>query len=77
MDRVVVTKCMMGIFAMQACAQHDASDEEILEVCNRENFAGTSQGWCRVVREPDEDYPNTAPVVCEKDPSRLHFVIYC
>ena len=77
MNRVIVTKPFMGICGMQVCAEHGASDEEILEVCNRENLCGTEQGWCRVVREALDGYPNSAPVACEKEPNRFHFIVYC
>lgn len=85
MNRVVVTKSMMGIFSMQVCAEKDAKDEEILEVCDRENPAGTTNGWGTVVRviqnvigvSDDYDGKNQLPVQCEKDPERLHFIVYC
>jgi hypothetical protein len=31
MNRVVVTRHMIGICAMQVCAEHDVTDEEILK----------------------------------------------
>ena len=40
--RVIVTKFYNGLCGMQVCAVHDATDEEVLAVCNRENPSGTS-----------------------------------
>lgn len=45
MKRVVITKAMIGICAMQVYAVKNATDEEILKVCNQENTAGTTKGW--------------------------------
>ncbi len=85
MKRVVVTRPMIGIYAMQVCAVKDATSEEILEVCNQENPAGTTDGWGIVVRDisqvilKDEDYDgkNQLPVPCKDDPERMHFIVYC
>ena len=81
MKRVVVTRSWVGLIGMQVCAVKDATDEEILEVCNRENPSGTTNGWGEVARTVEEDsmfYTEKAlPVVCENDPERLHFVVFC
>ena len=87
MERVVITKKMaleagaFGLAMMQVCAASDASDEEILEVCNRDNPTGTTNGWSDVVRTVDESNPfrtaNKMPIACDDDPSRLHFVVLC
>jgi hypothetical protein len=70
--RVIVTRPMIGICHMQACAVSDASDAEILAACNRDNPAGTTNGWSEVVREGEG-----APVQCESDPARTHFLVVC
>lgn len=70
--RVIVTKPMVGVCHMQVCAVADATDEEILDVCNRENPSGTTHGWSEVVREGDG-----APVPCADDPGRRHFLAVC
>lgn len=57
---------------MQVCCEKDATDEEILDVCNRENPAGTRIGWGEVIREGQG-----APVVCKDDPGRLHILVSC
>lgn len=79
MDRVIVTRSMVGLVFMQVCATADATDEEILEVCNRENPSGTTNGWGTVCRntEPDDFWGNTMPVVCKDNPERLHFLVAC
>ena len=80
MNRVVVTRSFFNVFTMQVCAVKDATDEEILEVCNRENPAGTSNGWSQVIRTPtgglgQED--NKRPARCADDPSRIHYLVLC
>ncbi len=57
---------------MQVCAVADASDAEILSVCNRENPSGTSMGWSVVVRSGDNE-----PVTCEQYVERRHFLVSC
>lgn len=76
MERVIVTRPVVGLAAMQVCAVKDATDEEILTVCNRENPAGTSGGWAVVCRE-NGPWGEIAPVVCDDNPDRLHFIVMC
>jgi len=76
MKRVQITRPMIGICYMQVCAVSDATDKEILEVANRENPSGTSNGWIIVAKEDNED-KNARPVVCEDDKNRKHFIIIC
>jgi hypothetical protein len=78
--RVVVTRPIVGICFMQVCAEADATDEEILEVCNRENPSGTRNGWTTVVRHAGDCGMATKmsePTVCGSDPKRLHFLASC
>lgn len=75
MDRVVITRPIHGIAAMQVCAASDATDEEILAVCNKENPSGTTNGWCEVVRATRE-YAE-GPVTCADDNTRTHFLVVC
>ncbi|MDD5649009.1 MAG: hypothetical protein PHF86_01085 [Candidatus Nanoarchaeia archaeon] len=81
MDRVIVTREMIGICMMQVCAITDATDEEILEVCNRENPSGTRVGWNSVIREIKENdlfrIKENLPVDCESFGNRKHFLILC
>jgi len=76
MNRVVVTKMFNGICGMQVCAVKDATDGEILAVCNRENPSGTSLGWCEVARETHSE-EKIRPVQCADDPNRLHLIATC
>jgi hypothetical protein len=71
-QRVIVTRSICGLCHMQVCVVKDATDEEILDVCNRENPAGTSLGWARVCRGDEH-----APVTCADDPERLHLMVAC
>lgn len=64
-----------GILNLIVCAENDVTDKEILEVCNNEIPCGTTNGWCRVVRENEED--NMLPVQCSINFSRTHFVVLC
>ncbi len=81
MERVVVTREMIGVCWMSICAVDDATDEEILEVCNRENPSGTTGGWGRVIREKTEfsslENENIRPVPCSQEQGRTHFIISC
>ena len=77
--RVVVSNPLIGLLYMQVCAVADATDEEILLVCNRDNPCGTRNGWCYVVRKPEErELPaESAPGQCDEFPNRLHFLVGC
>lgn len=80
MERVVVSRKIVNIFTMQVCAVNDATDEEILHVCNRDNLCGTTNGWVQVIRVPDGSLgseENKAPVPCADDASRTHFLVTC
>ena len=82
MERVEVTRCMVGIAGMQVCCVSDATDEEILEVCNAKNPSGTSGGWSVVLRtERGEESMYSGktwlPVKCDKDPDRMHVIVMC
>ncbi len=81
MERVVITRPLFSVATMQVCAVADATDEEILEVCNRENPTGLENGWNEVVREANEGSifknENKLPVQCADDPGRTHFLVLC
>lgn len=72
MNRVVVTNCFVNLTTMQVCAVKDATDEEILDVCNSLNSSGTSAGWSEVIRSGEN-----SPVVCAEDKDRLHILVVC
>ena len=76
MERVIVTKPMIGICYMQVCAHKDSTKEEILEVANRENPAGTTNGWAEVADEDDKD-KRLHPVICDNDKNRKHYILIC
>lgn len=81
-DRVIVTNPFVGVCHMQVCASDDATDEEILSVCNRENVSGTSNGWAKVIREdepPSDFWPaeKMKPVKCAEMQGRTHFLVAC
>ena len=75
MKRVVITRSMVGACGMQVCADQDASDEEILHICNRMNPSGTTNGWMSVIR--GEDPPQLKPTECAQYPGRKHFLVVC
>ena len=77
MKRVIVTRPMLGLCHMQVCVVEDATDEEILAVCNAENPSGTTNGWSIVLHDDDESWGKTAPVRCEDYPDRLHYLVAC
>ncbi len=81
MERVIITRPFIGICNMQVCAIKDATNEEILAVCNKENPAGTTNGWREVVRTEDPDSlfstRESLPVRCEDNPERLHLIVLC
>jgi hypothetical protein len=78
-DRVEILQ--RNFLTMQVCAKRDASDEEILKTCNEDNPAGTTNGWCQVVRKVEDmagDNPERfLPITCEKDSLRIHFIVLC
>jgi hypothetical protein len=76
-QRVIVTRAIMGICHMQVCACKDATDEEILATCNSENPSGTQNGWSVVCHADDEFWGKLAPVKCEDDPERIHYMVAC
>jgi hypothetical protein len=78
MRRIEITIPFLGICHMQVCAVKDVTDEEILDVCNKENPAGTTNGWVRVIRETDGNHDEKSlPVQCTDFEDRLHFLVVC
>lgn len=80
LPRVTVSRQFVNLLAMQVCAVNDATDEEILHVANRDNYCGTSNGWCKVIRTPDGDIgepPEAGPVPCNDHDGRTHFLVSC
>lgn len=82
MERVVITRPIFGICHMQVCAAADATNEEILAVCNQKNPSGTENGWSRVIRENETSMflpsgANLGPVDCSEVSGRKHFLVVC
>jgi len=75
MRRVVVINPFNNVYTMQVCAVADATDKEILAVCDSKNPSGTSDGWGTVVRAKGK-YAG-GPVTCEDHSNRQHFLVTC
>lgn len=73
MDRVIVARPWVGLF-MEVCAEKDATDQEILRLCNQRNPSGTTHGWMKVIRNGSY---RAKPIVCPEDPNRMHFIVAC
>jgi len=74
---------MTGVFTIrgtQVCVVADATDEEILEVCNREDPQLCTGGWHTVVRDGEHARELgvdecAAPGPCANCPGRLHKIV--
>ena len=80
-QRVLVTLPFAGLRAMQVCAVQDATNEEILKVCNEENPQLVTGGWHTVVRTEEDIKDGTSvealPGRCVEFPDRLHIIVLC
>lgn len=83
-QRVCITMPFAGLRAMQVCAVKDATNGEILEVCNKENPQLTTGGWHTVVRTKEDAEGLTSredetplPGQCVECPDRLHIIVLC
>jgi len=75
-SRVVITRTFIGFFCMQVCAIADATDAEILELCNQENPSGTRLGWNEVHRGLSAVTEcDLSPVPCDRHAGRLHITV--
>ncbi len=78
MKNVIVIKEFNGIFGMNVCCTKDVTDEEILKVCNEKNPAGTTNGWCRVIRKAENEWEEKgSPCQCADNPNRIHYSVVC
>lgn len=81
LPRVQIHNPFVGIAHMQVCVEKDATDEEILRVCNEQNYSGTTGGWSTVIRENYEDdfWPaeKMRPVQCQQYLHRVHLLVAC
>lgn len=81
-ERVFISLEYAGFRAMQVCVVADATDEEILEKCNRDNPQRVSGGWHTVVRSAEHAVECNvdsvaAPGQCQECPGRLHKIVLC
>lgn len=72
LKRIETIRPIHGFASMQVCAESDVKDEEIFAFCNRDNPAGTENGWSVV-----DHTEKRGPVPCETHDGRLHFVVDC
>lgn len=72
-SKVVIYKEHMLCLAV--CAPKEMSKEELTKMVNDLNRSGTSAGW--VVPDGKEFQGHENPCVCEKDSTRLHYVMVC
>ena len=76
--KVVILNPFVGICHMQVCAHKDATDQEILDTCNKENPSGTSNGWGRVIRQPEDcSDAKFLPIGCADNKDRVHYLVVC
>lgn len=66
-----------GIFDMQVCVPSEWSDEDATAFANRENPAGTTNGWS--IRRAGHEALAGAPerVACAQQPNRVHIMLEC
>jgi hypothetical protein len=88
-EDVVVTKFFMnpaewGLYAlcvMQVCAYGETPPERIEQRANELNPPGSSAPWQIIWGNGDEgdvlNGPNKAPIPCQDDPARLHYLLSC
>jgi len=80
MERIEVMKPVLRYLWMTVCAVDDATDDEILEACEKLNPAGTTMGWAAVVRTTDGSFMHGGEQgpreVCDH-PGRTHLVVVC
>ena len=65
----------IGFFQMQLCVPKEFSDKEIIEFAERENPAGTQNGWI-LARDGDEILGgDSARVQCVDIEDNIHVVV--
>lgn len=82
--RAMVTGAYAGLFACQVCVVPDATDEEILAVCNRDDPRTEGFSWTKVIRTKEDvkaeglrslDGSSVIPGQCVECPPRLHMIV--
>jgi hypothetical protein len=81
-DRVFIMRSFAGLRAMQVCVLPEVPDEEILQVCNRENPQLGTIRWHTVVKDVKHAMecvvsPEAAPGPCQSRVGRLHKIVLC
>lgn len=75
---VVVTRGFMGLLYMQVCAHKDVPHDVVQDEANRQNPAGTENGWFLIVEDGEHgNSPDQWPVACKDDPDRFHYMLVC
>lgn len=78
MERIIITRSIIGLCYMQVCCVKDASNAEILDKCNKDNPSGTEQGWQIVIRDDSSGYSEKQkPVQCQDHKDRVHMMVVC
>lgn len=72
MDRIMITRRQLGHLHMQVCIDPDVTNDDILDVCNRQNPRDPTSAW-QSVRRYCGDTPMTKP--CPAHPHRLHLLV--
>jgi len=75
MDKIVIIHPAIGFCFSRVCAEKNATDQEILEICNARNPSGTQGGWSQVLR--DDAPVHQRPMPCDDDSERLHCMVVC
>ena len=81
-QRVLVTMPYAGFRAMQLCAVADATDEELLAECNKDNPQLVTGGWHHIIRSLEDCKKhgineNAVPGDCVECKGRKHFIAVC
>lgn len=66
-----------GVLDMQVCVPADWTDEQVRDFANRENVAGTTNGWV-IRREGDEKLAGCKErVQCSEHKGCVHIMLDC
>jgi hypothetical protein len=66
-----------GLFSMQICVPKEWTDAQAAEFANRENPAGTTNGW-RMRKQGCEDLAGADErVTCSQDGDNVHIMFDC
>ena len=82
-ERVFLTGLYAGVWSNHVCVVPDATDEEILAVCNANepSVYGKKYRWTRVIRTEEDakaigvSWKDAKPGTCLECPPRIHMVV--